>query len=51
MDRITSQPDPRLRGERIRGERIYNGMPAAELGSEGWHKPWSGGNGATAWRR
>ena len=24
---------------------IYNGMPAAELGSEGWHKPWSGGNG------
>ncbi|GAA4762344.1 MULTISPECIES: DUF397 domain-containing protein [Streptomyces] len=24
---------------------IYNGMPAAELGEEGWHKPWSGGNG------
>ncbi|MEU9760426.1 DUF397 domain-containing protein [Streptomyces sp. NPDC047985] len=24
---------------------IYNGMPAAELGTEGWHKPWSGGNG------
>lgn len=24
---------------------IYNGMPAGELGSEGWHKPWSGGNG------
>lgn len=24
---------------------IYNGMPAAELGSEGWYKPWSGGNG------
>jgi hypothetical protein len=24
---------------------IYNGMPAAELGSEGWHKQWSGGNG------
>ncbi|MFE3598504.1 DUF397 domain-containing protein [Streptomyces sp. NPDC059096] len=24
---------------------IYNGMPAADLGSEGWHKPWSGGNG------
>ncbi|MEU3369032.1 DUF397 domain-containing protein [Streptomyces sp. NPDC006711] len=24
---------------------IYNGMPAAELGAEGWHKPWSGGNG------
>lgn len=26
-------------------KRIYNGMPAAELGEEGWHKPWSGGNG------
>lgn len=25
--------------------RVYNGMPARELGSEGWHKPWSGGNG------
>lgn len=24
---------------------IYNGMPATELGSEGWHKPWSGPNG------
>ncbi|MEV7084999.1 DUF397 domain-containing protein [Streptomyces sp. NPDC093085] len=24
---------------------IYNGMPAADLGTEGWHKPWSGGNG------
>ncbi|MFE3826509.1 DUF397 domain-containing protein [Streptomyces sp. NPDC059092] len=24
---------------------IYNGMPAGDLGSEGWHKPWSGGNG------
>ncbi|MBT2392353.1 MULTISPECIES: DUF397 domain-containing protein [Streptomyces] len=24
---------------------IYNGMPAAALGSEGWRKPWSGGNG------
>ncbi|MET8328833.1 DUF397 domain-containing protein [Streptomyces sp. NPDC005181] len=24
---------------------IYSGMPAAELGSEGWYKPWSGGNG------
>ncbi|MER6982947.1 DUF397 domain-containing protein [Streptomyces carpinensis] len=45
MDRITSQPASRGRGDRIRGERIYNGMPARELGSEGWHKPWSGGNG------
>ncbi|ATW51644.1 DUF397 domain-containing protein [Streptomyces xantholiticus] len=26
-------------------DRIYNGMPAAELGEDGWHKPWSGGNG------
>ncbi|MFJ2113887.1 MULTISPECIES: DUF397 domain-containing protein [unclassified Streptomyces] len=24
---------------------IYNGMPAADLGTEGWRKPWSGGNG------
>ncbi|WP_406307167.1 DUF397 domain-containing protein [Streptomyces sp. NBC_00885] len=22
----------------------YNGMPTAQLGEEGWHKPWSGGN-------
>ena len=26
-------------------DRIYNGMPAKELGTEGWRKPWSGGNG------
>lgn len=26
-------------------DRIYNGMPAADLPAEGWHKPWSGGNG------
>lgn len=24
---------------------IYNGMPARNLGTEGWHKPWSGTNG------
>lgn len=24
---------------------IYNGMPSKDLGSEGWLKPWSGGNG------
>lgn len=24
---------------------IYNGMPAAHLGTHGWMKPWSGGNG------
>ncbi|RKN43849.1 DUF397 domain-containing protein [Streptomyces hoynatensis] len=26
-------------------EHIYNGMPARELGNEGWRKPWSGTNG------
>jgi hypothetical protein len=26
---------------------IYNGMPAAELGADGWRKPWSGGNGGS----
>jgi len=24
---------------------VYNGMPAAELGTDGWRKPWSGPNG------
>ncbi|WP_042432612.1 DUF397 domain-containing protein [Streptacidiphilus anmyonensis] len=24
---------------------IYNGMPARELGEQGWEKPWSGPNG------
>ncbi|MFD7663508.1 DUF397 domain-containing protein [Streptomyces sp. NPDC059788] len=24
---------------------IRNGMPASDLGAEGWHKPWSGPNG------
>ncbi|MBY8887570.1 MULTISPECIES: DUF397 domain-containing protein [Streptomycetaceae] len=33
--------------EHLYGERIYNGMPAAELGTEGWRKPWSGGNGGS----
>ncbi|MFI9722640.1 DUF397 domain-containing protein [Streptomyces sp. NPDC052396] len=28
-------------------DHIYNGMPAADLGTEGWHKPWSGGNGGS----
>ncbi|KAB8162982.1 MULTISPECIES: DUF397 domain-containing protein [Streptomyces] len=28
-------------------DRIYNGMPAAHLGTEGWQKPWSGGNGGS----
>ncbi|MER0244082.1 DUF397 domain-containing protein [Streptomyces sp. 796.1] len=28
-------------------DRIYNGMPANDLGTEGWHKPWSGGNGGS----
>ncbi|GAB2818047.1 DUF397 domain-containing protein [Streptomyces sp. NPDC054796] len=26
---------------------IYNGMPATDLGTEGWHKPWSGPNGGS----
>ncbi|MEU5612438.1 DUF397 domain-containing protein [Streptomyces sparsogenes] len=26
---------------------VYSGMPAMELGAEGWHKPWSGTNGGT----
>ncbi|MEV6315681.1 DUF397 domain-containing protein [Streptomyces sp. NPDC051776] len=26
-------------------EGIYNGMRATDLGTEGWQKPWSGGNG------
>jgi Domain of unknown function (DUF397) len=34
-------------GEHLYGEHIYNGMPARDLGSEGWHKPWSGGNGGS----
>lgn len=28
-------------------DRIYNGMPATLLGTEGWRKPWSGGNGGS----
>ncbi|WP_431961642.1 DUF397 domain-containing protein [Actinacidiphila sp. bgisy160] len=28
-------------------DRIYNGMRALDLGTEGWHKPWSGGNGGS----
>jgi hypothetical protein len=26
---------------------IYSGMPAADLGTEGWQKPWSGTNGGS----
>ncbi|MYS21296.1 protein of unknown function [Streptomyces sp. DvalAA-14] len=26
---------------------VYNGMPATELGADGWRKPWSGGNGGS----
>jgi uncharacterized protein DUF397 len=26
---------------------IYNGMPANQLGADGWRKPWSGGNGGS----
>jgi hypothetical protein len=28
-------------------DRIYSGMPAIDLGAEGWHKPWSGTNGGS----
>lgn len=28
-------------------DRIYSGMPAEQLGREGWRKPWSGGNGGS----
>lgn len=34
-------------GRICRTDRVYNGMPAADLGVEGWHKPWSGGNGGS----
>jgi hypothetical protein len=26
---------------------VHSGMAASELGSEGWHKPWSGTNGGS----
>ncbi|MEU5025955.1 DUF397 domain-containing protein [Streptomyces milbemycinicus] len=26
---------------------VYSGMPAMDLGTEGWEKPWSGTNGGT----
>lgn len=26
---------------------IFNGMSATELGTDGWHKPWSGPNGGS----
>lgn len=51
MDRITSQSRTHTQSHghaQAHGHahaRVYNGMPARELGSEGWHKPWSGGNG------
>jgi Domain of unknown function (DUF397) len=28
-------------------KNIFNGMPAADLGSDGWAKPWSGPNGGS----
>ncbi|WBB63107.1 DUF397 domain-containing protein [Streptomyces sp. WMMC500] len=27
------------------GGQVYNGMPARDLGTDGWDKPWSGPNG------
>lgn len=29
---------------------VYNGMPASDLGEQGWERPWSGPNGGSAWR-
>ncbi|MCT9007169.1 DUF397 domain-containing protein [Streptomyces rhizosphaerihabitans] len=26
---------------------VHNGMSAVDLGTEGWHKPWSGTNGGS----
>ncbi|MEU6011412.1 DUF397 domain-containing protein [Streptomyces sp. NPDC001698] len=26
---------------------LHSGIPAADLGTEGWHKPWSGTNGGS----
>jgi hypothetical protein len=31
----------------MHNDRVYNGMPARDLGVEGWRKPWSGGNGGS----
>lgn len=38
--------DRKHNGDRER-VRVYNGMPAKDLGTEGWRKPWSGGNGGS----
>ncbi|MFD7745912.1 DUF397 domain-containing protein [Streptomyces sp. NPDC059698] len=27
------------------GKSVYNGMPATDLGEQGWERPWSGPNG------
>lgn len=29
----------------VTDEGVYNGMPAHELGDQGWERPWSGPNG------
>ncbi|MDX3076690.1 DUF397 domain-containing protein [Streptomyces sp. NPDC088354] len=29
----------------ITDDRVYNGMPATDLGEKGWECPWSGPNG------
>ncbi|NJP44300.1 DUF397 domain-containing protein [Actinacidiphila epipremni] len=44
MDRVGND---RIRGYEERYDGIYNGMPANELGADGWRKPWSGGNGGS----
>ncbi|WP_374991087.1 DUF397 domain-containing protein [Streptomyces sp. LHD-70] len=45
MDRITVEDHADPAGRADEGGCVYNGMPARDLGTEGWHKPWSGGNG------
>lgn len=47
MDRRHHGDGKHPNGDNLYGEGIYNGMPATELGTEGWRKPWSGGNGGS----
>lgn len=55
MDRITNdRPDAIYNGGYAYDARyeasydgVYNGMPATDLGADGWRKPWSGGNGGS----
>ncbi len=44
MDQLSANGG-RMETTRSEDGPIYNGMPARQLGTEGWLKPWSGGNG------